>query len=325
MANVRLMSTDTLPESERLSFWNERIRAWDQFSRLECVPPDGPAFHGLLEYADLEDLRLCKLKIGALSVNRPQPQAWEHYRHALNIVFQVKGHSRLEHCGRVVLLSPGDWSISDTRFSSHVVFAPDGVEQLLLMVPAARLHGIPIRDNFTARSFSSRKGLGKLIYQFLNATFTQLPHLSEQSERAVAGTIHQLLSCSLLELLGDDPSTSVGEALHLRARAYILQKVRDPALNIAQIAGALRCSKRYLHLVFAKKGNTIEELIWELRLEGCWNDLKNPALAGRSITEIAFSWGFNSYPHFSRKFRDKFGHSPRSVHADTVKGAQHVS
>lgn len=321
MANVRVMSTDTLPESERFAFWNEKIRTWDQFSRLEFVSPNGPAFHGSLEYADLQDVRLCKLKIGALSLNRPQPQAWEHYKHALNVVFQVKGHSRFEQCGRMVLLSPGDWSISDTRLSSHVVFGPDGVEQLLLMVPAVTLHGIPIRDNFTARPFSSRKGLGKLIYQFLSATFSQLPNLSEQSERAVAGTIHHLLSYALLELLGADPSTSVGEALHLRARAYILQKVRDPALNIAQIAGALHCSKRYLHLVFANKGNTIEELIWGLRLDGCWSDLKNPALTGRSITEIAFSWGFNSYPHFSRKFRDKFGLSPRSVHAETARSA----
>jgi AraC family transcriptional regulator, positive regulator of tynA and feaB len=315
------MSTDTLPERERIAFWHERLRAWDQFSRLECVPPRGTSFHGSLEYADLQGLRLCKLKIGGVSVNRPQPQAWEHYRHALNVVFQVRGHSQFEQCGRTVLLSPGEWAISDTRFSSRMEFAADGVEQLLLMVPAGHLRGIQIRDNFTARSFSSRKGLGKLIYQFVSTTFSQLRNLSEQSERTVAETIHQLLSHALLELLGDEPSTSASEALHLRARAYIAQKLRDPALNVAQIAEALHCSKRYLHFVFANKGNTIDELIWKLRLEGCRNDLKNPALNGRSLTEIAFSWGFNSYPHFSRKFRNEFGASPRSVQAETAKDA----
>ncbi|HXX44690.1 MAG TPA: helix-turn-helix domain-containing protein [Candidatus Acidoferrales bacterium] len=315
------MSTDTLPEGERFAFWHERIRAWDQFSRLEFIPPRGTSFHGSLEYADFQGIRLCKLKIGSLSVNRPQPQAWEHYRHALNVVFQVRGHSQFEQCGRTVVLSPGEWAISDTRFSSRMVFAADGVEQLLLMVPAGHLHGIQIRDNFTARSFSSRKGLGKLIYQFLSTTFSQLRNLSEQAERTVAETIHQLLSFSLLELLGDEPSTSATEALHLRARAYIVQKLRDPALNVAQIAEALHCSKRYLHFVFANKGNTVDELIWKLRLEGCRNDLKNPALTGRSLTEIAFSWGFNSYPHFSRKFRNEFGASPRSVQAGAAKDA----
>jgi len=315
------VSTDTLPQGEKFAFWRERIRTWDQFSRLEYVPPRGAAFHGSLEYADLQDLRLCKLKIAGLSVNRPRPQAWEHYRHALNVVFQVRGHSQFEQCGRTVLLSPGEWGISDTRFSSRVVFAADGVEQLLLMVPAGHLHGIQVRDNFTARSFSSRTGIGKLIYEFLNTSFAQLRNLSEQSERTVSETIHQLLSYSLLELLGDEPSTPAGEALHLRARAYIVQRLRDPGLNVAQIAEALHCSKRYLHFVFANKGNTIDELIWKLRLEGCRNDLKNPALTGRSLTEIAFSWGFNSYPHFSRKFRNEFGASPRSIHAEASRGA----
>ena len=101
----------------------------------------------------------------------------------------------------------------------------------------------------------------------------------------------------------------------MRACAYVMQNVRDPALNIQQIAGALRCSKRYLHMVFANKGTTIGDLIWKARLEGSRSDLQNPALSGRSITDVAFSWGFNNYTHFSRKFKDEFDMSPRSARA----------
>jgi len=243
------------------------------------------------------------------------------FSHALNIIFQVKGHSEFEQHGRKVFLSPGEWSISDTRFPSRVSFAPDGVEQLLLMVPDALIRGIPVQDDFTARKFSSEKGMGKLLYEFLNASFAELPNLSEQSERSVVATIRQLLACSLLELMGDHPSTSFREALHLRARAYIIQNVRDPSLNVGQIANALHCSKRYLHMVFANQGSTVDESIWRMRLEGCKGDLENPALTNRSLTEIAFSWGFNNYPHFSRKFKDEFGISPRSVRAGIPKSA----
>jgi len=315
------MSTSTIAAGERFAFWKEKILAWEQFSRLSIVAPPSRAFYGSLEYADLENLRLCKMKISGLTADRPQPRAWEQYSHALNVVFQVKGHAQFEQHGRTVLLSPGEWSISDTRFASRVSFAGDGVEQLLLMVPDAQLQGIPIQDDFTARTFSSEKGMGKLLYEFLNTSFAELPNLSEQSERNVTATIRQLLACSLLELLGDQPSTSFREALHLRARAYIVQNVRDPGLNVGQIANALHCSKRYLHMVFANKGSTVDESIWRLRLGGCKSDLQNPALAGRSLTEIAFSWGFNNYPHFSRKFRDEFGVPPRSVRAGMAKSA----
>ena len=39
-------------------------------------------------------------------------------------------------------------------------------------------------------------------------------------------------------------------------------------------------------------------------------DLKNPAQAQRTITDIAFSWGFNNGAHFSRVFREHTGLSP---------------
>lgn len=51
--------------------------------------------------------------------------------------------------------------------------------------------------------------------------------------------------------------------------------------------------------------------IWHRRLERIRHDLANPALAGTSITEIAFGRGFSSSTHFSRSFRESYGVSPR--------------
>ncbi len=39
--------------------------------------------------------------------------------------------------------------------------------------------------------------------------------------------------------------------------------------------------------------------------------LGDPRWRGHSITEIAFGWGFNSAPHFTRSFREHFHISPR--------------
>ncbi|MGD0955266.1 MAG: helix-turn-helix domain-containing protein [Candidatus Acidiferrales bacterium] len=315
MASLRIVSTDVVPPRERFSFWSDTIQTWEQFVRSRFVLPHGRAFHGSLEYGNLGNLQLCRLKVGAHSIDRPQQRAWEKYTRNLAVVFQVKGHSYFEEDGTRISLSPGEWSISGMRSWSKLVFVPSEAEQLLLMLPDTHLHGIAVQENLRARSFSSRKGLGKLIYQLLNTTLAELSNLSENSKRSVAATIHELLNYSLLEHAGDHPSVSFREALHSRACAYVMQNVRDPALNIQQIAGALRCSKRYLHMVFANKGITIGDLIWKARLEGSRRDLQNPALAGRSIMDVAFSWGFNNYTHFSRKFKDEFEMSPRSVRA----------
>ncbi len=47
------------------------------------------------------------------------------------------------------------------------------------------------------------------------------------------------------------------------------------------------------------------------RLEECARQLADPRWRGHSISDIAFGWGFNSAPHFSRSFRELYGTSPR--------------
>ena len=44
------------------------------------------------------------------------------------------------------------------------------------------------------------------------------------------------------------------------------------------------------------------------RLDGCRGDLARQS--DRTISEIAFAWGFSSSAHFSRAFRKRFGVTP---------------
>jgi AraC-like DNA-binding protein len=74
---------------------------------------------------------------------------------------------------------------------------------------------------------------------------------------------------------------------------------------------------RYLQLLFAQEGDCVSEYIRRERLRACLLDLRNAELERRSITDIAFSWGFNSAAHFSAAFRKEFGLSPRDYrHCD---------
>jgi AraC-like DNA-binding protein len=48
-------------------------------------------------------------------------------------------------------------------------------------------------------------------------------------------------------------------------------------------------------------------------------DLQNPAHAQRTITDIAFSWGFNNGAHFSRVFREHTGLTPSDFREAMVR------
>jgi AraC-like DNA-binding protein len=47
-------------------------------------------------------------------------------------------------------------------------------------------------------------------------------------------------------------------------------------------------------------------------LQNCRQELE--AQGGKTITDVAFSWGFSSSSHFSRVFRKYFGIVPSSIH-----------
>ena len=102
------------------------------------------------------------------------------------------------------------------------------------------------------------------------------------------------------------------DQLRTRIRQYIRSHLNDPDLSINRIARAMGCSKRYLHQVFAAENTTIERHIWRLRIERCCEELAELGKADKSISAIAFEWGFNSSAHFSRLFKAQVGVAPTS-------------
>ena len=112
------------------------------------------------------------------------------------------------------------------------------------------------------------------------------------------------------ELAGRETGATQLEAFRDRIRAHIGQHLRDPHLSIDSIAQALNCSKRHLHNAFSAEDDTPAHYILRRRLQACMRDLQNPAHAQRTITDIAFSWGFNNGAHFSRVFREHTGLTP---------------
>jgi AraC-like DNA-binding protein len=92
---------------------------------------------------------------------------------------------------------------------------------------------------------------------------------------------------------------------------FIEDNLRDPGLSSPSISAGLRISPRYLRSVFALGGEKMSSYILRRRLEECAMQMSNPAWRAHTLTEIAFSWGFNSAAHFTRTFREKYGMAPR--------------
>jgi AraC family transcriptional activator of tynA and feaB len=202
-----------------------------------------------------------------------------------------------------VTLAPGDGLVYDVALP-HAITSTETTEHFVVTVPHDIVAGRGIRlDRLSAQRFSARNGVGRLAADLIYSTFVELATISPSCEDDLAASLIGLMFLSL-----PSEAAHASGTLRHRIEGYIRDQIRDPELSIDQIASALRCSKRYLHMAFAASDRSITDHIWTTRLDGCRGDLARRA--DLSISEIAFAWGFSSSAHFSRAFRKRFGVTP---------------
>lgn len=311
---LSVISTADVAPADRLASWGDFV--WRHIGRLQSDTFGDQRFDGRLELGDVGGLKLCRIIASRHRVVRTPSLIRQDDRGYVKIVAQMKGSARFEQNGRQVVLSPGDWSMYDTT-KAYIVSNPEPIDQLALLLPRDRLirAGVDL-DQIVVRRFAGRSGVGRLTFDMLSSAFQELPALAGRHGGSELGeTMANLVRLATLDRLGITTEAGLRETTRDRVKAYIAANLQDPLLSLDRIAIAIGCSKRYLHKLFSAEAETLNSYIWHARLERIRQDLADPRLLGRSITEIAFTWGFNSSTHFSRSFRERYGVSPRSFRA----------
>ena len=121
-----------------------------------------------------------------------------------------------------------------------------------------------------------------------------------------------LVAVSLARTMEDHaPRVSSARALALvSVRAAVEARLTDPALDAETVAAAAGISVRYANSVLAQENTSIIRLIQARRLARCRKALEDPLQAHRSVSEIAYGWGFSDMTHFGRRFREAYGLLP---------------
>ena len=166
-----------------------------------------------------------------------------------------------------------------------------------------------------------RRPLFKLASNSVYADLTRRHLLQltadDLSESEVALLTENL--CNLLALLDhpDIPINRVQPELQLEALLdFCRRNLHDPALSPDLVAAQFGISTRTLHLRFEKFEQTFGRWLLDTRLDASCNALRNSRQHTCSISEIAYSCGFNDLSHFNKSFRMRFGTSPSEWRAE---------
>jgi len=145
-----------------------------------------------------------------------------------------------------------------------------------------------------------------------------LPSLTPQDAPSVAAGFLGLLN----GVLGQPDSLPSDRASYAMMKTWLRRNLANPGLGPADLVEQFPHSRASIYRFFAKVGG-VEAFIREERLIACYWQLANGDLNGRSVRDLARSYGYADSGHFHRAFKRRFEMTPGDVarlHADPAHG-----
>ncbi|PZU06125.1 helix-turn-helix domain-containing protein [Sphingomonas sp.] len=298
--------------SGRTDAWNS---LWaTQMSRCGFMPVDKGHFDAELRIGVMGPLKLAHLSVDHCSVERSQSDIIKSGSRAYNFLLQAYGTSTFFHCGHQSRLGEGDFVLCNTAMPHY--WEADGPSTTIMVrvEPEVLREYLPTPEQFCGLHLGRAIGFADTAGAMVRSLTGQVQSGgSTAQESQVAGYLLETISLSYMMAHADG---SKGSAVVWQRHRDIVQHIeahlRDPDLSPGSIASGLRLTPRYLRTIFSASGERISAYVLRRRLEECARQMRNPAWNGHTLTEIAFSWGFNSAAHFTRSFHDHYGVAPRA-------------
>ena len=225
---------------------------------------------------------------------------------------QLEGSGRVSQCGREAVLHPGEFTLVDSTEPYSLSFE-NRVRRLVVRVPHDQLNrrtgtGVDLR----ALAFTRGRPGTRLVFNALRCLGEEARMHPTQVDPALGACTLDLAVAAMLSR--GEPQSNPGRLrLLAAARVHAQANLRDPELGPQTAAAAVGISVRYLHQLFQSEGTSFGAWVREERLRRCHVDIADAAHAQRSISDIAFGYGFNDMAHFSRLFARRFGYPPRQL------------
>jgi len=320
LARPEIVSVEVERPSGPLREWEDALSAHigrvDPVLREEeavrCLPTDERPFMGRMEYGALGELLLSKVATTPYRFTRSLITPTPTLPIPAMLVSVSRGSCEFVQRGRTCILTPGDWTLIDTKQTNEYRITSPEIEAFAIMLPRPSDAAIAaLCERGVARRWNGRAGLSRVLHAMVNESFGEMRRLPRFSGRKLGAAITAMAWDALREQIETPPVIGHRDELTIRIKAYIEAQLADPELSVERIAHACNISLRGLHRLFAEDpAGSVSSYLWQRRLIRCADALRDPSQVHRSITDLCFSYGFSSTSHFSRLFKDRFGVPP---------------
>ena len=342
-----VFSTSGLPTARRVELWESHNAA--ALIGLTVRAPDS------LDAAELNvqlpRARLARVTGSAHSVERTRDLILRCPSGSVAVFLTLRGEARFTADGVVLERRPGDALAWETDRPFARTFAR-GLEELVVTIPWAELTARsqaptlmagPVVTSFggpaalgsagsagparaagsagAARPGAAARSAGSGRPDLYARALARIAGRATRAERPLVPDERTVLD--LVAAIVGGPRAAHAAAHRAAARSYIEERLTDPGLCAADIAGAAGISERQLSRLFAADGSSVPRHILSRRLQLAHSILSatpapdrarvgagpgSKAGAARTVADVAASCGFTSAAYFSHAFFQHFSY-----------------
>lgn len=303
--------TASVPSADRYAAWEDMLR--NVYGSWQPGRAPGESFDAAMVHHSIGGFQIVDCLCDPCEATRTRADISKDGKEALTIQLVLSGREHFTIDEKRIALGAGDVLIWNTLQPMQFEVV-EKLRKLSVTMPLHRVRSwLPNSWHSIESNLPHFSPGAEFLAQFISA----------MSPAFLAGklpdsdALTESLMGVLVNVVGDRDPGPVGlrETQLDLVKRYISANLSDPALDPESIAAARRISLRYLHALFEDEPDTVQQHIILERLHRCRRDLGNPKMAARTITDIAFSWGFQNATHFSRRFKAEYGLSPHDYRA----------
>ncbi|MBM2712805.1 helix-turn-helix domain-containing protein [Mesorhizobium caraganae] len=301
-----VITTQGVPAGERFDFWRDRIAHTALEFRMEPVEH---APYGEIRLAAIGGIGLMKYDGAvATSYSRTRAEISRSQGPYFFVQLQLRGNCQLERAEQQSTLLVGEGFVGDPLREFKMAFDTSldaGKCSLVVRLPREALSARVARPDLVHCSLLQRhRPLARLLTSYLLNGLDVADEISPEAAVLFEDHATELLAQALKEAWAEQPTPSEAwrEAIFVRACRLIKLRCSNPHLAPVPLARELGISSRLLQRIFAERAETVMKRVFSERIARAAKLLGAPDAAHRSVTEIAFSCGFNDSSHFGRVF-----------------------
>lgn len=310
---LRVYDTSGQSAHGQFDYWREELC----HNFVELAPEryqQRGSFSGRIAQKKLDVISISRVTADGHCVNRTRQQISRSSEDCFFANLQISGHGRTRQGGMEIVSKPGDLVLVNANIPYDIAHN-ESFDLISVKVPYTIIaNRLEVKRAAVVPHIAAERGYGTVLRSYTMSILNELDTEFIDSAAFLAENLVSLIASALNASETSIGASKLGCQQYARLQAilgYINSNLSDPLLNLTLVSAKFALSPRYVQKLFAATGTTFSRTVLRWRLDRVAGCLRSPDYGGRTLTEIAFAWGFNDFSYFSRAFKSQFAMTAR--------------